>query len=80
MDATLHENGTVCPACEMRREREHRRFTGKIDVPCNNCGGTGRVSFTPEAVVRNSAQWARKHYWPERERRWRIQNERVEGV
>lgn len=75
-NAALHENGTTCPACELRREEANRGFTGKANVPCNNCGGTGRVAFDPHQIIAGSVRWAREHYWPERERRWAAENAR----
>lgn len=75
MDAALHENGTACPACALRREEANRRFSGPANVPCNNCNDTGRVSAGVDNVIRRNVDWARAHYWPERERRWKIQNE-----
>lgn len=72
MDHTLHDNGETCPACELRREA--RDPWDASPVPCNTCGGSGRLAFTKADVVNRSAAWARKHYWPERERRWAILN------
>ncbi len=69
-DPTLHGNGIACPACELRREEAHRHFTGRIDVPCNNCGGTGRVAFSTSDIIRGHVVWARENYWPERIARW----------
>lgn len=74
MDANLTENGKACPACELRREEANRKFTGPANVPCNNCGGTGRVSHGITQVYSSSVAWARENYWPEREARWKKQN------
>lgn len=76
MDVTLHDNGEVCPSCELRREQENLKFTGRADVPCNNCGGTGRISYGAKEVCRRSAAWAVANYWPAREARWRVMNAR----
>lgn len=77
MDASLHGNGAICPACEFRREQANQEITGPAVVPCNNCGGVGRVSHGATAICRQSVEWARQHYWPERERLWKIQNEAI---
>lgn len=73
MDEGLHENGEACPSCELRREEANKGISGAADVPCNNCGGTGRISFGADTVCRRSAAWAVKHYWPEIEKRWKLQ-------
>lgn len=73
-DPNLHENGMTCPSCELRREEVNKQIGGKVKVPCNQCGGTGRIAFAESQIVQTSANWARVHYWPERERRWAIQN------
>lgn len=78
MDINLHENGATCPACELRREEENTKISGRADVPCNNCGGTGRISAGVQTVINMNTAWAKKHYWPEREARWRIFNEAQE--
>lgn len=72
MDATLHENGDPCPACELRREDRDPWDT--TPVPCNTCRGSGRVSRGEVEVAARSVAWARKCYWPEREARWKLQN------
>lgn len=68
-DPTLHDNGEPCPACELRREAEDKAAILRSEVPCNNCGGTGRVGFSDAVIVERSAAWARKHYWPAFDRR-----------
>lgn len=72
MDPNLHHNGEMCPACECRRES--RNPMDETPVPCNNCGGSGRVTRGETTVIRDCVTWAKKHYWPERERRWAEQN------
>lgn len=72
-DATLHGNGICCPACELRRES--RDPMDETPVPCNTCGGTGRVGHSDHDIIRTSTAWAKEHYWPERIRRWELQNQ-----
>ncbi len=74
----LHHNGTSCPQCELRREAVNLEFTGAADVPCNGCGGTGRIAHSDTTIVRDCVEWAREHYWPEREARWALQNQGVD--
>lgn len=78
MDITLHDNGAPCPACELRRES--RDPMDPSPIPCNTCGGNGRMGHTVHQVVGRSVEWARKHYWPERERRWAEQNARLNAA
>lgn len=74
-DASLHGNGDDCPACALRRDE--LRAAGAMDqtVDCNLCGGLGRIPRDPGEIVRLSAEWARRHYWPAREAAWRAENE-----
>lgn len=70
-DAFLHGNGHPCPACSLRREDLAPRVSAEPEeVPCNECGGTGRIGIPDTDLVRESAAWARAHYWPAREARW----------
>lgn len=65
-DFTLHGNGEDCPACELRRAALGGR---EIDVPCNNCGGVGRVALPAAEIVADACAWARAHHWPAFDRR-----------
>lgn len=71
-DARLHENGYCCPSCELRREAVNQEIGdgSAVDVPCNQCGGTGRIGYEDIEICMKNVRWARVHYWPERERRW----------
>lgn len=67
-DKTLHGNGVNCPACELRRDplREERAMDQA--VACNFCGGSGRVGKAVAEIIREACEWAKAHYWPERDR------------
>lgn len=39
-------------------------------VPCNFCGGTGRVGRAVTAIIAEAVEWARREYWPQRLARW----------
>jgi hypothetical protein len=71
-DARLHENGETCPACELQRAVMDP-MSGP-QVPCNYCGGIGRVAYSAQQIAHNSAAWARANYWPERLARWGLTN------
>jgi len=59
-DPTLHGNGDPCPACGLRREADRQRTTlGSRDMPCNICGGTGRIPRTAERIVSEAVAEAR---------------------
>lgn len=76
-DPGLHENGEPCPACALRREAEDKTSILRTPVPCNNCGGTGRIGFSDAQIVATAAAWAREHYWPEFDRRNGIRDDRT---
>lgn len=80
-DKTLHDNGYACPACALRREAEDKGAVLRPDVPCNVCGGVGRLGFSEAEICHHTVEEARRCYWPEVERRWAAQNAaRKEGV
>ena len=68
-DPTLHGNGEPCPACGLRREGEDTSEVLRPELPCNLCGGTGRVALLIEEIIARHAAWAREHYWPAFDRR-----------
>lgn len=70
-DATLHGNGEACPACALRREVEDQGAILRPHVPCNVCGGVGRLGFGDAEICRRTVEEAWRIYWPEVERRWR---------
>lgn len=63
-DPTLHGNGYACPACELRREAEDKGAILRPDVPCNVCGGLGRLGYSDAEIVRRTVDEARRLYWP----------------
>lgn len=63
-DKSLHGNGYVCPACEMRREAEDKGAVLRPDVPCNVCEGSGRLGYTDAEIVARTVEEARRLYWP----------------
>lgn len=63
-DMTLHENGEPCPACALRREDEDTTAVLRAAVPCNICGGVGRVAIPDRNIIAAAIAWARVHYWP----------------
>lgn len=73
-DITLHGNGEACPACALRREVQDHGAILRPDVPCNVCGGLGRLGFTDAEICRRTVEEARRCYWPEVERRWAEQS------
>lgn len=73
-DVTLHGNGVNCPACELRRDPLREDAAMDQSVECNFCGGTGRVGKAVEQIIREAVEWARDHYWPERDSAWAKQN------
>jgi len=52
------------------------RAAGAMDkvVPCNFCGGTGRVGRAVAEIIREACAWAVENYWPAREKAWAKQN------
>lgn len=72
--ATLHANGYACPACALRREVEDKRAVLRPDVPCNVCGGLGRLCYSAAEVCRRTVEEARRCYWPEVEQGWAEQS------
>lgn len=63
-DPTLHGNGFDCPACELRRAEARRTsILGPRAIPCNRCGGTGRIARPVADIVADHVAWARQHYW-----------------
>lgn len=76
-DPALHGNGDDCPACALRRE--DLRASGAMDqsVPCNFCGGHGRVGRAVAAIIAEACAWAVTNYWPAKEAEWRAENERM---
>ena len=75
-DTILHGNGVNCPACELRRGE--LRAQGAMDqvVPCNFCGGEGRVGRAVADIIREACEWAKEHYWPERDKAFAKHNAR----
>jgi hypothetical protein len=73
-DKALKGNGVDCPACELQREAALNQLSMERSVPCNFCGGSGRVGSSVSDIIREAVTWAAEHYWPERERRWAIEN------
>lgn len=73
-DATLHGNGEACPACTLRREVQDHGVLLRPDVPCNVCGGLGRLGFTAAEVCRRTVEEARRCYWPKVEQGWAEQS------
>lgn len=71
-DPFLHGNGKACPACALRREAEDTAAVLRPDVPCNFCGGTGRIALSPAEIITAACAWAAAHYWPEFDRRNRL--------
>jgi hypothetical protein len=68
-DPTLHGNGWTCPACELRREVSGREIApGRLEAPCNACGGSGRIARPVSEIIEHHAAQAALHYWPERDR------------
>lgn len=63
-DRTLHGNGEPCPACELRREGVDAAAIIRPAVPCNLCGGVGRMAIPDAAIVAAAVARARVHYWP----------------
>jgi hypothetical protein len=74
-DASLHGNGDDCPACALRRDELRAARAMDQSVPCNFCGGEGRVGRAVAAIIREACAWAIEHYWPAKEAEWRAQNE-----
>ena len=72
-DPTLHGNGDNCPACELRRDELRAAAAMDQVVPCNFCGGTGRVGRAVAEIIREACLWARENYWPAREAAWAAQ-------
>jgi hypothetical protein len=73
----LHGNGEQCPSCSLRREEADRRIGGKVDIPCNQCGGTGWLRYTTRRIVAETVTTARATYWPARERAFAKHNRRM---
>ena len=80
VDIALKGNGEDCPACELRRAAlVDDVFTNGRPVPCNFCGGSGRVGRAVVEIIREAVAWAAANYWPDRERRWIVENEVITG-
>ena len=73
-DKTLHDNGYACPACALRRESEDKGAVLRPDVPCNVCGGLGRLGFSNAEICRRTVEEARRCYWPKVEQGWAEQS------
>lgn len=73
-DKTLHDNGYACPACALRREAEDKGAVLRPDVPCNVCGGLGRLGFSDAEICHRTVEEARRCYWPEVEQGWAEQS------
>jgi hypothetical protein len=73
-DKALKGNGVDCPACELQREAAINKLSMERSVPCNFCAGTGRVGIAVSAIILEAVTWAAENYWPERERRWAVEN------
>lgn len=65
-DISLHGNGETCPACELQRE-VHDPLSN-VEIPCNYCGGVGKIEIEETTILKRATEWAKKNYWPERER------------
>ena len=61
-DPFLHGNGYSCPACELRREETHG-IGGRLDISCNQCGGTGRIARPILDIIADAVAEARIHHW-----------------
>ncbi len=68
--ASLHGNGETCPHCELRREEANLELIGAARVPCNSCGGTGKIGYSVASLIASSVAWARENYWPDRISLW----------
>lgn len=73
-DPSLHGNGYDCPACALRREDQAAGLMRRQIIPCNACGGLGRVPRRPLEIVQEAAAEARRSYWPVAKERWRHAN------
>lgn len=67
-DPRLYGNGTACPACALRRAAM-APFGPELPVPCNACGGIGRIAESDLAIIAAACAWAAAHYWPQFDRR-----------
>ena len=63
-DLRLHGDGYACPACALWREVEDTGAVLRPDVPCNVCGGVGRLCYSEAGIVRRTVEEARRVYWP----------------
>jgi hypothetical protein len=77
VDKTLHGNGEDCPACNLRRDELRAQHAMDQAVPCNFCGGTGRVGIAVVDIIREAVSWAAKNYWPDREASWAVENKKT---
>ncbi len=69
-DPALHGNGRACHACELRRAE----LAGPLEaepIPCQLCGGSGRLALEAEAILAATVAEARARYWPDVLARWR---------
>lgn len=79
--ASLHGNGADCPACALRRDELREARAVDQSVPCNFCGGSGRVGTAVEQIIREACEWAAENYWPQREAAWAAENaEKAKGA
>lgn len=79
-DITLHGNGVDCPACALRRDDLRAAAAMDQAVPCNFCGGAGRVERAVAEIIREACAWAVANYWPACEAAWARQNEEADSV
>lgn len=63
-DPYLPGNGKACPACALRREAEDKAAVLRPEIPCNCCGGTGRIALSTREIIAAACAWAAANYWP----------------
>jgi hypothetical protein len=78
-DAGLHGNGEDCPACALRRDQLREVRAMDQGVPCNFCGGSGRVGRAVHAIIAEAVAWARTEDWPARDAAFAASDARVGG-
>lgn len=86
-DPRLHGNGEDCPACALRRDQLAAEQALRPDdglapqpIPCNFCGGSGRVGKAVAEIIREACEWAAAHYWPKRGAAFRAHDEALRAI